>query len=431
MDLSPRHRIPLRIPPPWEALLHGCLQAGALWLHSGDQKESLLAWTGPQLTSHWEGAHWVSRLDGEVQAQSPWLALEAALPTQAGPWIGAATFELACDEAGLPRKALPSGQLGQHWAAVQDALHWKDGGLEWLSWAADPPDPREWTARLALAAAPPAGPRSRPRLSLTPVWDHGTHREAVAHIQSRILEGGFYVANLCVPFQGSLQETVEHLALRALKRARPPFGALLNLEGTSLLSLSMERLLARRGDHLWSQPIKGSTPLTGDTERDQKAARSLSADPKERAEHTMILDLVRNDLGRVALPGSVRVSQSMAVVPYPTVQHLVSRVEAQARPGLGLAELLRAVLPGGSVTGAPKQAVCGHLAAAEAAPRGFYCGALGWISRHGDLDLALPIRTAQIQGDRLTYWTGGGITLLSDPEREWEELFLKTRAITG
>jgi anthranilate/para-aminobenzoate synthase component I len=145
----------------------------------------------------------------------------------------------------------------------------------------------------------------------------------------------------------------------------------------------------------------------------------------------MILDLVRNDLGRVAQTGSVRVVNPMQVEPYPTVQHLVSTVEATARPGLGLAELFRAVLPGGSVTGAPKQAVCRFLDQVEASPRGFYCGAVGWIAPNGDLDLALPIRTAQIQGDQVTYWAGGGITRRSDPIREWAELHLKTRAMTG
>ena len=145
----------------------------------------------------------------------------------------------------------------------------------------------------------------------------------------------------------------------------------------------------------------------------------------------MILDLVRNDLGKVAQTGSVEVLRPLVVEPYPTVQHLVSTVEARARPGLGLAELLRAILPGGSVTGAPKHAVCSHLAQAEAGPRGFYCGAIGWISPSGDLDLALPIRTALIQRQRFTYWAGGGITRLSDPDREWAELHLKTLALTG
>jgi anthranilate/para-aminobenzoate synthase component I len=254
---------------------------------------------------------------------------------------------------------------------------------------------------------------------------------ALTCLQERILDGAFYVANLCVPFEGRLDGDPVTLALSAFQRARPPFGALLDLGGPRLLSLSMERLLARRGDRLWSQPIKGSAPFSGNPEDDQTAAKALAADPKERAEHTMILDLVRNDLGRVARTGSVRVVNPMQVEPFPTVQHLVSTVEATARPGLGLAELLRALLPGGSVTGAPKHAVCRFLAQVEASPRGFYCGAVGWIAPNGDLDLALPIRTAQIQGDQVTYWAGGGITRRSDPTREWAELHLKTRAMTG
>ncbi|HTL98101.1 MAG TPA: chorismate-binding protein, partial [Holophagaceae bacterium] len=162
---------------------------------------------------------------------------------------------------------------------------------------------------------------------------------------------------------------------------------------------------------------------------DGAAAAALRADPKERAEHAMIVDLVRNDLGRVSEVGSIRVPRFMEVERFPTVQHLVSRVEGEARADLALPELLRAALPGGSVTGAPKRAVCAHLAEAEAAPRGFYCGALGWIGPDGDLDLALPIRTAELAGQRIRYWAGGGITLRSDAGKEWRELELKTRVI--
>jgi anthranilate/para-aminobenzoate synthase component I len=253
----------------------------------------------------------------------------------------------------------------------------------------------------------------------------------VETLRERILAGRFYVANLCVPFKGVLKTDPVTVAQAAFRRARPPFGAFLDLGELSLLCLSMERLLRRQGDLLRSEPIKGTVPRHGAEPEDRAAAERLASDPKERAEHTMIVDLVRNDLGRVAVPGSVSVPRLMAIESFPTVQQMVSTVEAQARPGLGLADLLRSVLPGGSVTGAPKHAVCAHLAEAEAEPRGFYCGALGWIAPDGDLDLALPIRTAQIRGDRITYWAGGGITHRSDPAREWTELLLKTRAITG
>lgn len=426
MDLAPRHRLPFQLPGPWPMCAQGMLRGGAPWLHSGDTGEGLLALPGPSLATTWDGQAWVTFLEGNPLSQTPWQSLEGALETHPYPWIGAASFELACDEAALPRKLVDPGYLGQYWISVREALHVQNGEAELWSWAADPPDPMAWMARLAPGCVPGLA-----SLVLAPVWGEPEHRAAVERIQERILAGGFYVANLCVPFEGRLSGDPVSFARSAFRRACPPFGALLDLGGPRLLSLSMERLLARRGDRLWSQPIKGSAPLTGDPGRDRAAAEALAADPKERAEHTMILDLVRNDLGRVAQAGSVQVIRSMTVEPYPTVQHLVSTVEATARPGLGLAELLRAVLPGGSVTGAPKHAVCGHLAEAETGPRGFYCGAVGWISPSGDLDLALPIRTAQIQGERITYWTGGGITRRSDPAREWAELHLKTRAITG
>ena len=426
MDLAPRHRRPLPLPGPWPACAGALLDRGAAWLHTGTTGEALLGLPGgPVLASRWSGTAWTTTRDGLPRPGSPWEALEGAQREHPGPWVGAATFELACDEAALPRQALPPGALGQHWRGLQRAIHVQVGQAELWSWEEAPPDPT-WEALLS-----PEADRAPAPLTLRPRWTEAQHRAAVEEIRERILEGGFYVANLCVPFDCTFKGDPVELACRAFARARPPFGALLDLGELHLLSLSMERLLARRGDRIWSQPIKGSVPLTGDGERDRRAAEALAADPKERAEHTMIMDLVRNDLGRVARTGSVRVSRPMVVEPYPTVQHLVSTVEAEARSGLGLADLLRSVLPGGSVTGAPKHAVCGHLARAEAAPRGFYCGALGWIAPSGDLDLALPIRTAQIAGDTLTYWTGGGITRRSDPAREWAELFLKTRAITG
>jgi len=425
MDLAPRHRQPLPHPGPWADWVGELLARGASWLFTGSSGAGLLALPGPALSSIWDGRTWITTLDGVPRPGSPWEALERALGERPAPWIGAASFELACDEGGLPRQALPAGTLGQCWKAVPEALHVDEGGAELWSWGEAAPDPEAWAARLG-----PGDLRAPEKPHLRPAWDEARHREAVERIRERILEGGFYVANLCVPFTGRLNGDLGSLALEAFGRARPPFGALLDLGERKLLCLSMERLLARRGDRLWSQPIKGSAPLTGNPEQDSLAGSAMATDPKERAEHTMILDLVRNDLGRVSRPGSVQVVRPMAVEPYPTVQHLVSTVESIARPGLGLAELLRALLPGGSVTGAPKHAVCAHLAKAEAAPRGFYCGALGWISPNGDLDLALPIRTAQVEGQGLTYWAGGGITRRSDPAREWAELFLKTRAIT-
>ena len=401
------------------------IPAGEPWLCLGGAGDLLGRPGGAVLETRWTGSGWATALDGRPLPSSPWEALEETTRSGGAPWLGAATFELACAEADLPHRTPAPGTLGQRWVELRSAFHrHPDGTLEGWAWTEAPPPPAAW--RLPTPAPGPA-----PQLILLPHWDAARHRAAVETLRERILAGRFYVANLCMPFEGNLTGEVLALARTAFHRARPPFGAYLDLGEVTLLSLTMERLLQRRGDLLRSGPIKGTAPLTGDPAADRAAAARLAADPKERAEHTMIVDLVRNDLGRVARTGSVSVPRLMAVEPFPTVQHLVSTVEATARPGLGLAELLRAVLPGGSVTGAPKHAVCAHLAGAEAGPRGFYCGALGWIGPGGDLDLALPIRTAQIAGGRVTYWAGGGITHRSDPAREWAELLLKTRALTG
>lgn len=424
MDLAPRHRLPLELSGPWPACAQGPLREGADWLHTGeirpgDAGGDLLALPGgPVLESRWTGSGWATRLDGAPLDGTPWELLERLQPR--GPWLGEASFELACWEAGLPFQAPEPGALGMRWRAPRQAISVQAGRAELWSWEEAAPEAPALGAACALARA---------RGSLAPRWGEAEHRAAIEEIQRRIHDGGFYVANLCVPFEGPFEGDPVTLALSALRRARPPYGAFLDLGGPRLLCLSMERLLARRGGLLWTEPIKGSAPLTGEAEADSAAGEALRADPKERAEHSMIVDLLRNDLGRAAATGTVRVAKLMELERYPTVQHLVSRVEAEARPGLGLAELLRAVLPGGSVTGAPKHAVCAHLARTEAAPRGFYCGALGWIAPGGDLDLALPIRTARIKEDRISYWAGGGITRRSEPAREWAELLLKTRAL--
>ena len=420
--LNPSHRQPLVLSRPWPACAQGLLRDGASWLHGNGWGGDLLALPGgPLLESRWNGHGWDTTLDGRKEIGQPFAILERT--TASGhPWIGALSYELACSEAGLPHQDPEAGALGLSWRGMMNAIHVAEGATEIWSWG-DPPTVavQECLAQTCALARPQLG-------TLTPRWNESTHHHAVETIRSQILDGGFYVANLCVPFDGNWSGDTATLALSCFRRADPPYGAFLPLNGLTLLCLSMERALGKSGTTLISEPIKGSAPLTGDAAADEITGRAMLMDPKEQAEHTMIVDLVRNDLGRVAERGSVRVSDLMALRAYPTVQHLVSRVEAKARPDAGLADIFRSVLPGGSITGAPKHAVCAHIASAEAAPRGFYCGALGWI-RNGDFELALPIRTAQLFEDHLIYWAGGGITLRSDASSEWRELHLKTQVM--
>lgn len=422
--LNPTHRQTVVLPGPWPGCAQGLLRNGASWLHGNGWGGDLLALpAGPLMESRWNGHGWTNTLDGCAAKGRPFDILEQ-VAAAGHPWVGALSYELACHEAGLPCQEPQEGALGQAWRGVEQWLHVDGGMAEIWSWGVPPLDGfRQFLAQADTLAQPQVG-------ALIPRWSESAHHQAVEAIRARILDGAFYVANLCVPFDGAWSGEPAALALSCFHRADPPYGAFLPLgpDGMALLCLSMEKVLGKSGTTLISEPIKGSVPRTGHGAADEIAGKSLLLDPKEQAEHTMIVDLVRNDLGRVAEAGSVRVLELMSLRAYPTVQHLVSRVAAQAAPDAGLARILRSVLPGGSVTGAPKHAVCAHIADVEAAPRGFYCGALGWI-HGGDFDLALPIRTAQLYEDNLVYWAGGGITLRSDATKEWNELRLKTRVM--
>jgi para-aminobenzoate synthetase component 1 len=192
-------------------------------------------------------------------------------------------------------------------------------------------------------------------------------------------------------------------------------------DGWAVVSASPELYLSRRGSRVWTRPIKGTRPLG---ERDE-----LLASRKDAAEHVMIVDLERNDLSRVCVPGSVRWPELMVAEPLAGVEHLVSTVEGELRPGVGLAEILAATFPGGSVTGAPKIAAVDLIAALEPVGRGASMGALGRVRGNGDLDLALTIRTFAIAEGRLHLWVGGGIVWDSDPYAEVEESLVKAEPL--
>jgi para-aminobenzoate synthetase component 1 len=260
-------------------------------------------------------------------------------------------------------------------------------------------------------------------------WSTGLDRtaftDAVREVRARIAAGSVYQVNLTRRLSAPLAATerswsTDIAALgAALAVGNPaPYSAVVRLpdQGVHVASASPERFLARDGDVVRSSPIKG----TADRED-----RFL---PKDRAENVMIVDLVRNDLGRVCEWGSVRVPGLLEVEHHPGLVHLVSTVEGRLRAGVGWAELLDATFPPGSVTGAPKLAALEVIAELEAGPRGPYCGAIGWVDadrRAGDLNVA--IRTFWIEDGRLHLGTGGGITWDSDPDGEWAETELKAQ----
>jgi para-aminobenzoate synthetase component 1 len=257
--------------------------------------------------------------------------------------------------------------------------------------------------------------------------DRGAFEAGVTRIRAAIAAGDVYQVNLTRRLSAPLPPprpgtSIDVAALgAALARGNPGrFSAVIRLPrlGVHVASASPERFLSRRGRRVWSSPIKGTAPVP----------EALL--PKDRAENVMIVDLVRNDLGRVCEWGSVRVPDLLRVEPYPGLVHLVSTVEGRLRPGLGWAACIDATFPPGSVTGAPKLAALARIAALEPVDRGVYCGAVGWVDadrRAGDLNVA--IRTFWIEGGRLHLGTGGGITYDSTPAGEWAETELKARRL--
>ena len=178
-----------------------------------------------------------------------------------------------------------------------------------------------------------------------------------------------------------------------------------------------------------TRPIKGTRPRGSDAEEDRRLAAELAASPKDRAELTMIVDLERNDLGRVCRYGTVRVIDPLAVESFAQVHHLVATVEGRLRAGLGPVDVIRAVFPGGSITGAPKIRAMEIIDELEPTRRSLYTGAIGYLSRGGTSGFNIAIRTMTVEGDRVSYQVGGGIVADSDPQAEYEETLHKGRGL--
>jgi para-aminobenzoate synthetase component 1 len=251
-------------------------------------------------------------------------------------------------------------------------------------------------------------------------WSATDYATAVDAVRRAIAAGDVYQVNLVqhlsAPFRGSPAALAARLTSLRPHNPIPFVGS-----GWAVVSGSPELFLARRGRRVWTMPIKGTRPL-GKTD-------DLIDSAKDAAEHVMIVDLERNDLSRVCEPGSVRWPELMAARPLAGVEHMVSTVEGRLREDVGLAELLEATFPGGSVTGAPKIAAIDLIAELEPVGRGASMGAVGTVRGNGDLDLALTIRTFALAAGRAHLWVGGGVVWDSDPDAEVAESWTKARPL--
>lgn len=359
------------------------------------------------------------------------------LPPFQGGALGYFAYELGRHLERLPCQArddlkLPEMCVGLYsWVIARDELD----GRTWIMSAGLPSgdhDSAEANAeRVRERALGPSAlkpPLSEPRA--THMISNMTKQEylrALSAIKRYIVAGDIYQVNFSQRFEAELDGEAWHL-YRRLRSINPaPFGSFLGHPDVAVLSASPELFLESTGGEVSSRPMKGTRPRSESTAEDRRLAAELAASVKDRAENVMIVDLVRNDLGRVCEPGTVLTSQLFGIEQYETVHQMVSVVNGRLRPGVGALGLLKACFPGGSVTGAPKIRSMEIIDSLEPTQRSVYCGAIGYIGFDGAMSMSMPIRIMLVKEGRVYFQVGGGIVYDSDPEAEYQETLDKAR----
>ncbi|WP_293680135.1 aminodeoxychorismate synthase component I [Thiolapillus sp.] len=341
--------------------------------------------------------------------------------------VGYFSYDFGRRLEGLPvqRGGIPEAAIGIFdWAIVVDQRQhscWLAGKA-----AAMPPE------LPALLSAPDDGvaPESGGMIAGAP--KHETTRQqydrAFERIQHYLREGDCYQVNYAQRFSGSFKGDSWPLYL-AMRGANPsPYGAYLPFPFGDILSSSPEQFLSLENGRVTTRPIKGTRPRSADERYDLQLVEALENSAKDRAENLMIVDLLRNDLGRVCVPGSIEVPELFRVESYPTVHHLVSTVTGELARGEDALSLLAACFPGGSITGVPKHRAMEIIQELEAYPRQIYCGSIVRIGFDGNMDSNIAIRTLQIDSGKVSYHAGGGIVADSKPDEEYQESLDKAAA---
>ncbi|MGL5602069.1 MAG: aminodeoxychorismate synthase component 1 [Silvania sp.] len=287
-------------------------------------------------------------------------------------------------------------------------------------------------ARLAWLESRRA-PATGPAFRLTSRWQanmtEAEYHEKFHQVQAYLHSGDCYQVNLAQRFQAHYEGDEWQAFTQLNARNRAPFSAFIRLDEGVILSLSPERFIHLADGTIQTRPIKGTLPRLADAEADRQQAQKLAASPKDRAENLMIVDLMRNDIGRVAEPGSVRVPELFIVEPFPAVHHLVSTITARLPPARTACDLLRAAFPGGSITGAPKVRAMAIIDELEPHRRNAWCGSIGYLSLCGGMDTSITIRTLTAFDGQLYCSAGGGIVADSQADAEYQETFDKVNRI--
>lgn len=251
----------------------------------------------------------------------------------------------------------------------------------------------------------------------------------IRKIKRWLMNGDVYQINHTFPLLVRSEQSPLSIYRNTLHRRPTRYAAYINMAETHVLSFSPELFLHRSGPWLCSRPMKGTAPRHTNPVMDELSRRGLAASLKNRAENCMIVDLLRNDLGRIATPGSVTVEKLFEIERYESIWTMTSTIRAHVGD-ISLANILTALFPCGSVTGAPKIAAMSRISELQPQPRGLYCGSIGWLAPNGDMQLNAAIRTLTITGEEGVYGVGRGIVMDSDLSEEWQECQWKARVIT-
>jgi anthranilate synthase component 1 len=366
-----------------------------------------------------------------------WLSERIPATRQRLPFVGGWALFLSYEAAQeiepqlrLPRSSLPwqAFALRTPCALVHERVTGKVFAVAEPG-AVDSLDRLETDARM-VAADVPVTPDT---LSVESVIeeDPAAYLNRLSRAKEYVRAGDIYQANLSRPWRVELSHEPDIGALyNRLCKANPaPFAALAQWRGTTILSSSPERLVRINNGHIDTRPIAGTRPRSLRPGDDLAEMTELAAHPKERAEHIMLIDLERNDLGRVSKPGTVHVDELMSIESYAHVHHIVSNVSGELRSDVTPIGALRAVFPGGTITGVPKFRCMQIIAQLEGTGRGAYTGSLGFLGRDGSMDMNILIRTLSVLGRSVELRAGGGIVADSDPQRELEETRAKARGM--
>ncbi len=268
-----------------------------------------------------------------------------------------------------------------------------------------------------------------PSFSLNPIIDKNTYVNQVEKVQSEIQYGNCYELNFCQQYVAEQVDEFDSFGvfLNLYKKTKSPFSVYFNFESWEVMCLSPERYLQRIGNKLVSQPIKGTIRRGRDSEEDTLLQQKLRNDSKEKSENVMIVDLVRNDLSKIATKGSVKVDELFGVYQFETLHHMISTISCEFKPGISFTDCLRASFPMGSMTGAPKKKVMELIEKYETFKRGLYSGSIGYIMPSGDFDFNVVIRSLFYNNALKTVScaVGSAITIKADPEKEYDECEVK------